>query len=625
MDFNKIAKILVVDDEPLNREILVNLLVREGYDALFQEDGAKAIESIPVYEPDLILLDILMPGINGFEVTRKLKSDEKYRHIPIILQTGLDDRESCLHGLGLGAEDYITKPVDPSELLIRIRNLLRLKKLNDLLRHNNQILVDYDYLTGLPNRNQIARLLKEKLEGAIAAKDNIGVIIMSTQVSDINRSHGTVVGDLILQEIAKRLLRFETNQIHIGLIDGNRFAVIINGSELNIVRHTKQIQKEFEKPFVAANQKIFITSYMGIAQSLKDGEDWETLYRHAEIALSKAEQSNPNSYQFFSSKMDSQTLKRITLEQELHQAIKREEFVLYYQPQVDLKSGKINGVEALVRWQHPTDGFVSPADFIPLAEECGLIVPITQWVLNTACTQLKAWRDMGYLDLSIAVNISSHHFKKGKLVLDVCQALKKTGLNAENLELEITEGTMVSDSNMVEQTLSELQKMGVKLSIDDFGTGYSSLSYLQRLTVDRIKIDQSFIYDIVTNPGNAVIACSIITMAHQFDYKVIAEGVETEDQLSALLREHCDEIQGYYFSRPLPADEFEQLLKGGHQLTIKKMDADRTLLIVDGDPNRVDTVVDHLSEEGFRTMVVKDAVAGLEKLKNEDAHNARPH
>jgi len=618
------AKILVVDDEPINRDILANLLMQEGYDVLCEKNGENALQAMPGYEPDLVLLDIMMPGIDGFEVTRRLKSSPEFQYIPVVLQTALDDRESCRRGLELGAEDYITKPIDAIELLARIRNLLRLKRLNDLLTHNNRILTDYDSLTGLPNQKLFTQLLKKTVEDNQATTSDAGLILISTRnFTDISKIHGAALGDLILQEMAKRLLHTRDKQTEPCHINNDLFAAIVNGPELSVVRYAKQIQSEFKKPFIVDNQEVFISSRMGLALYPVDGSDWETLYRHAEMALDNAKQVGTNTYRFFLPTMDLMTIERVTLEQDLHRALQNNDFILHYQPQVDLFNGEIKSTEALIRWQHPRLGFIPPGEFVPLAEEYGLIIPITQWVLNTACEQNKRWQSMGLPNLTIAVNISSHHFQNGQLLLNVSEALQASGLSAEYLELEITEGVMLEDSDRVMATLKKLKELGVQLSIDDFGTGYSSLSYLQRLDVDRIKIDQSFVNNITTNPGNAVIARSIINMSHQFDFHVIAEGVETEAQLCFLLRHHCDEIQGYYFSRPLPADELEKQLREGRRLFVENMQPDvhkRTLLIVDDEFNITSALNRILRREGYHILLATSGEDGLELLAK---HNVR--
>jgi len=612
------AKILVVDDDPINRDILASFLLNEGYDVLCKEDGESALKAMPSYLPDLVLLDIMMPGIDGFEVTSRLKSSKEYQHIPVVLQTGLDDRDSCLRALNLGAEDYITKPIDSSELLARVRNLLRLKRFNDLLAHNNRILADYDSITGLPNRKLLARLLEKTIDTNRTTLATTGLILISTHnFKEINKTLGSSQGDMILQEMTKRLMHAGDEHTQLGHISSDLFAVIVNGPELNVVRYAKQMQKELQKPFILANKDIFLNCYMGISFSPRDGTDGETVYRHADIARGKAKELAVVSHRIFSPGMDVGTIERMSMEQDLYRALQYNDFTLQYQPQVDLFSGYIKSAEALIRWNHPKQGNISPAEFIPLAEQCGLILPITQWVLITACEQAKRWQELGYSNMTIAVNISSQHFQSGLLVVHVTEALRKSRLSAKYLELEITEGVMVDDVDKVLITLNQLKEMGVKLAIDDFGTGYSSLGYLQRLPVDRIKIDQSFISNITSNLGNAVIARSIIAMSHQFNYKVIAEGVETEAQLGFLLRHHCDEIQGYYFSRPVSHDDFSNLLEREKRIPVEVLlpnISKRTLLIVDDDINAISSLRRLLRLDGYDMLVASSGEEALELL-----------
>jgi len=305
---------------------------------------------------------------------------------------------------------------------------------------------------------------------------------------------------------------------------------------------------------------------VGIASYPEDGDKVETLLQNAEIAMYRAKDIGRNTFQFYTAEMNSNVNERLVLESWLRRALERGELVLHYQPQVDLRSNRVFGAEALIRWQHPNMGLVSPAKFIPLAEQTGLIVAIGEWAMRTACAQNKAWQDAGLPPITVAVNISARQFREKKLADSVAEILAKTGLDPRYLEMEVTESVIMHDAEEVITLLQRLKSMGVTLSVDDFGTGYSSLSYLKRFPIDRLKIDQSFVHDIASDSDGAAIVRAVINLGHDLNLRVIAEGVETKEQLEFLRFLQCDEKQGYLFSRPLPAGEFEKLLREGRTL-----------------------------------------------------------
>jgi predicted signal transduction protein with EAL and GGDEF domain len=313
-------------------------------------------------------------------------------------------------------------------------------------------------------------------------------------------------------------------------------------------------------------QELHVSASLGIALYPHDGEDAETLIRNADTALYRAKERSRGSSQFYTFDMNATAFERLVLETQLRRALERDELVLYYQPQVRLDSGAVVGVEALVRWQHPELGLISPAEFIPLAEETGLILQIGRWVLSTACAQLRAWQEQGFPDLRVAVNLSGRQFQQADLVRTIADVLELSRLEPSDLELELTESSIMQDAEATVAKCEALDRLGIRLSVDDFGTGYSSLAYLKRFPIKALKIDQSFIQDITTDPNDAAIAQAIVALAETLKLRVIAEGVETEAQLALLRRYHCDEMQGYLFSRPLPPDELLALLRRGSRL-----------------------------------------------------------
>jgi len=331
----------------------------------------------------------------------------------------------------------------------------------------------------------------------------------------------------------------------------------------------QRIMEVVTQPLTIDSHRFYPTCSIGIAVYPTDGEDAETLIKHADVAMYRAKEIGRNNFQFFTPALNEKALERLRLETDLRKALERDELVLHYQPQVSLHSGRIVGMEALIRWQHPQLGMVPPGRFIALAEETGLIVPIGQWVLRTACRQTRAWQEAGLGILRVAVNLSARQFGERDLVQSITAILAETGLAAQHLELELTESMVMDDVERTIGILHELKALGLHLSIDDFGTGYSSLSYLKRFPIDVLKIDQSFVHDMTANADSAAIVKAIISLAHNLRLQVIAEGVETESQLAYLRENRCGQMQGYYFSRPLAADAFEEILRQGKMLELK--------------------------------------------------------
>jgi EAL domain-containing protein (putative c-di-GMP-specific phosphodiesterase class I) len=344
---------------------------------------------------------------------------------------------------------------------------------------------------------------------------------------------------------------------------GDEFIILLTGihrpQDVSAVAY--KIFEAFSTPFFVRGRELFVTTSIGATIFPEDGEDMQALLRNADTAMYRAKEEHGNAFQFYSREMSIRALERAELESALRRALERKEFELFYQPKVDGRSGRIIGAEALIRWHHPEMGLVSPTRFIPMAEEIGLIVPIGDWVLHTACSQIKAWQIDGLPEICVSVNLSARQFRQERLVESVAETLRGFQLDAKCLELELTETMVMNSAEIFITKLRELQDLGVQLSIDDFGTGYSSLSYLKRFPLHHLKIDQSFVRDIATDEDDAAITSTVISLGHSLDLKVIAEGVETEEQVAFLRKHHCDEMQGYYFSKPVPAREFASLLR----------------------------------------------------------------
>lgn len=439
---------------------------------------------------------------------------------------------------------------------------LRTRALHNMAEKKLEFLAHYDLLTSLPNRT----LLRDRFEqaAAIADQEQSGVAIFFLDLDNfthINDSLGHVYGDKLLVSVANRLKQCIRKTDTLSRQGGDEFAILL--SNINDVESIEEIIQgivsSFTEPFDIDGYTLNITFSAGISVYPHDDKSFDSLLKHADTALYHAKQSGRNIYRFFSGQMNNDALEYIQLQGQLHNAIKNQELQLHYQPQIDTNTGKIIGAEALLRWYHPEQGLIPPGKFIPSAERSGLIIPIGEWVLNEACHQAQQWRKTHHLpSLVVAVNLSALQFKRGNLVETVTQALEQSGLPAQHLELELTESILLHDVNDVRNTLLSLKKMGVRLSIDDFGTGYSSLSYLKQLAVDKLKIDQSFICDMVDDASDAAIVNAIIQLGHALDLSVIAEGVEKDTQFALLKELGCDEIQGYLFSPSLPAKEFIQ-------------------------------------------------------------------
>ena len=425
-------------------------------------------------------------------------------------------------------------------------------------------LAHYDELTGLPNRSMFNQRLSHALAQARRNDKSLAILFIDLdRFKNINDTLGHEAGDRVLKGVAQRLQGCLREGDTVGRLGGDEFVVLIEElpEPMHVAAVAQKILDAVVKPFIVGAQEFHITASIGISTYPDDSADMQGLLKNADIAMYRAKEQGKNNYQFYSALMNIHTVERLALESGLRRALERNEFLLHYQPKVDIGSGRLTGMEALVRWQQGARELIPPEQFIALAEETGLIVPIGEWVLKTACARNQFWREQGLPRLRMAVNLSARQFAHENLLQDVAKALNETGLDPAALEFEITESMVMHDPERAVNLLSRLKDMGIHLSIDDFGTGYSSLSYLKRFPLDSVKIDSSFIRDIPENADDAAITRAIIAMAHSLRLKVIAEGVETGGQLG-FLREHgCDEMQGYLFSKPLPEDEFLRLLQ----------------------------------------------------------------
>ena len=567
------STVMMVDDDPIMLEVVQTYLEEAGYTSFVTtSEPAKAMELFLQRRPDILLLDLMMPEVSGFDILAQIRTHEELRYTPVIILTAESEPKAKLKALELGATDLLTKPVDPSELRLRLRNALAFKAYQDRL-------ADFDALTGLPNRRKFHQAVDAALKSTQQSRACALLHIDLDRFKQINDTLGHRVGDKLLCAVAQLLDRTLCDaeatgwpgsrepeyKAALSRSGGNGFTALLpNLHNLKKVDTAGSVARRllaaFADPFHIEGHELFVTASIGIAVSPTDGQDAETLLNHAEMAMYQAKQRGRKTYEFFSGEMNARALERLTLENQLRRAVERNEFVLYYQPKVDIGSGRITGAEALVRWRHPELGIVSPDKFIRIAEETGLIVEIGQWVLRNACAQVRAWMELGLPPLSVAVNVSGVQFKQRKVWHAVRGALAHSSLPPEQLTLELTESMLMENATDSVDMLNELKEMGLKLALDDFGTGYSSFAYLRRFPLDELKIDRSFVSDLRQDRDRAIVG-AIIAMARELKLRVVAEGVETKEQLQFLRARACDQYQGYLCSRPAPPEAFPILLR----------------------------------------------------------------
>ena len=696
MEQNTKKRILIVDDDIDIRQALSIKLKKQGYDILEAENGNVGLEKLKKDSPDMVMVDVHMPGISGFEFCEYASKLNSKKHIPIMIMTAQDDQDSVNRAYENGATDFITKPINYAKLEHRVRFSLRasetaeklasrerqllsaqrvakmgewiydidnkqfhcsdevanifginIKDINsydDLMEHvidsdvksirnslaggltesveqsieysiksgdgykkrirqiidvNTNVPVTegkvfgvfqdvsdirnaeqqiktlsfYDKLTGLPNRQFFKRLLNKTIVSSKRHQRQFALLdINLDKFMRINTNLGHDVGDKVLIAASQRLNElirdldefvcnqdkqpFETGMLaHLG---GDDLIILLNDIENadNAAVVARRIQDIFEEPFEILGNEVHLTTSIGIGIFPDDSNDAEDLLKKTSIALHNAKETGRNCYRFYTEAMNAQSFQRLSLELSLRKALEQEQFVLYYQPKVSLIDNQITGAEALIRWHHPDMGLVSPADFIPLAESTGLVVPMTDWIIAESCRQLSSWSKRGLELPSIAINISPASLLDKNINEHVFKHLRLASVEATRLDFEITESVLMENIDVILPILHEFKDIGASISIDDFGTGYSSLSYLKRLPLSKLKIDQSFIRDIMHDKDDSIIVKALISLAHNMGLSVIAEGVEDSDQLEYLREQGCDVGQGYYYSRPLVADEF---------------------------------------------------------------------
>jgi len=703
-------RVLIVEDELVNRLLSCEALAALGMEPLEAVNGQEALDAVAISPPDLVILDLGLPGRNGLEICAALRELPGGRDIPIMIMTGSYDSATIDRAFQAGATDFVAKPVDWPLLQHRIRFLMRAQGAFAELRQTLGALIDsqsrlahaqqlaqlgnwewvpgaeemlwseqvyqifeipqtpgasclasflsvahpedredlekamtraaaestswsldhrivlrdgqervvrqqaeasealsgqahhiagtiqditdrhhaeeqirrlayYDDLTALPNRKMLTEQLDRVLGRAEQTGESVGLLFFDLdRFKRINDTLGHRLGDSVLKAFADRLFQSVRCLDYVGdtpppeaawlsRLGGDEFVVLLRGlsSSADAAHVARRMLEEIQVPLMLEGRRIDLSASLGIALYPADGRDSQTLLGNASVALDQAKGLGRDGYQFFDESMNERALHNMQLESGLRSAIGRGELILHYQPQFDAQSGQIVSVEALVRWDSVEHGFISPADFIPLAEESGLIVPLGEWVLRTACAQNRAWHDAGLTPIRVAVNVSSHQVRKGGLVEMVERALRDAPLAAQFLEIEITESALIGNEFDVVETLERLHGMGIRLALDDFGTGYSSLSHLVQFPIDTLKIDQSFVGQIGASPTAEAITSAVLTMGQNLGLEVVAEGVETEQQQQFLNSRGCELIQGYLLSRPIAPRDLENLLRASSE------------------------------------------------------------
>jgi diguanylate cyclase len=566
-DFGKLrdAIVMMVDDEPINIEVTQIYLEEAGYSRFVSTtDATQTLALLGARRPDVLLLDLMMPAMSGFDILREMRATNILKDVPTIVLTSSSDAETKLQALELGATDFLSKPVDPSELALRVRNTLAAKAYRDRL-------ANYDLLTGLPNRRTFIDRLDWSLRHAQRYSKSGAVLHIDLDgFKQINEALGPAVGDQLLQAVAERIgkcvrttdtlgrMEQEGPQPSLSRLAGDEFTVLLPALAQpdSAARVAQRVLEAIAEPILLSGHELRITCGIGIATFPEDGAEVDTIIRNAGVAMHHAKRQHKNSYQFYSSELNARALQRLDLGNQLRKGIERDELRLFYQPKNDVQTGRVCGAEALVRWQHPERGLIGPGEFIPLAEENGLIIPLGEWVLRAACLQSKAWQTAGLPALRISVNVSSHQFRQRRLGETLRGILGATGADPALLTVEITEGVLMENADANIKVLEDIKSMGVTLSMDDFGTGYSSLSYLNSFPLDELKVDRSFVKEIRLAGDHSAIIAAIIAMSHSLGLQVVAEGVETPHQLEFLKKQRCDEFQGFMVSKPVPAEEF---------------------------------------------------------------------
>lgn len=564
LERTKESLILMVDDEPTISDITEIHLQSEGYTKfLAVNDSRQAMATLAQHPVDLILLDLNMPNVDGFEILQAVRADARFSMLPIIVMTSASDAETKIKALNLGASDFLAKPVDPAELQLRVRNCLAVKV------YERQLLY-FDSVTFLPNR----KYFHEQVNGLLDSHPDKSYVLFTLAIDQLKRiqeSVGVELANGVLQQVARNLKgAMNVGQCPAGTQWGmlaksgtDEFSCLLEGEpESNALQYiAEHLKFAISQNYLVGEHEFFLSASVGVAVFPHHGGNGDKIIRAAAGACGLAKKSGGNTCRIYTEHLGQLARRQLSLDSSLHRAVEKNEFYLMYQPKVDLHQNRITGAEALIRWRTAEGEIISPEHFIPIAEETGLIVPIGQWVMETACAQLRTWQTQGLAKIDMAINVAAAQFYDARFADNVLQASEAYKTDLRQITLEMTESTLVGEDTHLTETLKRLKAMGVKISIDDFGTGFSSLSYLKRFPLDELKIDRSFVSDLPSAEGDTAIVAAIIAMARSLNLKVVAEGVEDAKQLAVLRKFGCDLSQGYYFSKPRMGDDFVSFVK----------------------------------------------------------------
>jgi diguanylate cyclase (GGDEF)-like protein len=560
MSIEKI-KLLLIEDNKGDSRYLKELLrdaVPDKHIVTSAYSSEEAINFLKNFDFDIVITDLSLPDTNGLDIINCIQTYNS--NVPIVVLSGDTDESLALQSVQMGAQDYLIKGQGDGHLISRVidYSIERKKDIQELSH-----LANYDSLTGLANR----LLFRERLDRALIRADRSKTLVALFVIDldrfkNVNDSLGHDAGDQLLIKVAKRLQACTREGDTVSRLGGDEFTIIMEDVK-NIddaIMIADKVLDFMKKSFEIYTHEIFVSPSIGITIYPLDDTNSGNLFINADSAMYQAKENGRNCYRFYQADMNSHLIEQMTLEAKLRRAIERSEFTIYYQPKFNIHSREVIGAEALLRWVHPEEGMISPAIFIPLAEETGLIGPITDWVLQQACKQNSIWQQQGYNPIRVAVNLSPKQFNQENIAKRIFNQIICSDLAPKYVELEITEGALVENVKKSNEILNELKKWGIHISIDDFGTGYSSLSYLKKFPLDTLKIDQSFVRDLMIDSDDAAIVSAIIAMAKSLRFNVIAEGVETAEQLDYLAAKGCHEVQGYHTGKPVPAEEFIQFM-----------------------------------------------------------------